>query len=103
MIQYMDLVRGKYNDIDNSRAIECIGVDGKQQVCICGIVVKRKKLLRDDIVNGIEQVCAGLDIRIISDCQLIEDMFGEQYYSFGLHFMDLNNIGYNVIKQGLVD
>jgi len=44
-----------YQSDDKSRAIECIGVDNKQHVClpesdvcICGIVVKRKKLLRDD-------------------------------------------------------
>lgn len=44
-----------YQSDDKSRAIECIGVDDKQHVClpesdvcICGIAVKRKKLLRDD-------------------------------------------------------
>jgi len=42
-------------DDDDNRLIECIGVDQKRHVCLvdsdtclCGVLVLRKKIMRDD-------------------------------------------------------
>lgn len=44
--------------MDEPRYIDCVGVDNKVHVCLpeadtckCGVPVKRKKLLRDDLTK----------------------------------------------------